>query len=85
MYNGEYNIQEDLAYAHIVNRHSKGMTAQAMIPLVTARLQSANLTSKRTPDAARQHVYFMRRLLAGKCTKYPAKYTKSVIAQLQNA
>lgn len=86
MFNGdEYDIKEDLAFAHIINRHGKGMTAQAMVPLVVARLQSANLTTKRSQGAAIQHVNFIRRLLAGKCSKYPAKYTNTVLTQLINA
>ncbi|CAM3352542.1 hypothetical protein HP548_22840 [Paenibacillus taichungensis] len=86
MNNGDqYDIQEDLCYAHIVNRHGKGMTATAMVPLVLAKLQSANIVTKRTPNAAALHVSFIRRLLAGKCLKYPAKYTDTVIAQLKYA
>ncbi|GIO38866.1 hypothetical protein J41TS12_37270 [Paenibacillus antibioticophila] len=77
MKNEQYDIQEDMVFAHVVNRHGKVMTAHQMVSLVTAQYPAMT----RTSDAARQHVNYMRRLLAGKCSRYPAKYTTSVIAQ----
>ncbi|GIO38849.1 hypothetical protein J41TS12_37100 [Paenibacillus antibioticophila] len=77
----EYDIQEDLAFAHVVNRHGKSMTAHQMIPLVAAQYPAMS----RSTGAASQHVNFIRRLLNGKCSKYPAKYTNSVINQLKKA
>ncbi|MEK4449434.1 MULTISPECIES: hypothetical protein [Paenibacillus] len=77
----EYDFQEDMAFAHVVNRHGKSMTAQQMIPLVLAQFSAMS----RSAGAAIQHVNFIRRLLNGKCHKYPAKYTNVVITQLLKA
>jgi hypothetical protein len=75
----QYTVQEDMIFAHVINRHGHSMTALQMLPLVKERLPETS----RSTGAILSHINFIRRLLNDKCEKYPSMYTDDVIVQLK--
>ncbi len=77
----QYTVQEDMAYALVINKHGNSKTALQMLPLVKEQLPK----TIRSTGAILSHINFIRRLLNDKCDRYPSMYTDSVIAQLRKA